>query len=54
MEGLRPVHLATRFTRMLARLAVGVTLFAWITPSTAAPVAQPEVCRSAAANLITT
>lgn len=54
MEGLRSVHLAARVSRVLARFAVGVSLFVWITPSTTAPAAQPQVCRSALTTLIST
>lgn len=52
MDGLRPVHLAARATRVLARLAIGVSLFALITPATAQSAPQPQVCRSALTNVI--
>lgn len=52
MEGLRSLHLVARATRLLARLAIGVSLFALVTPATAQSAPQPQVCRSALTNLI--
>jgi hypothetical protein len=52
MEALRSVHFAARATRLLARLAIGVSLFALITPATAQSAPQPQVCKSALTNLI--